>query len=206
MEEEIWKDISDYEGSYAISSFGRVKSYRTDPSGKIMARGTRDPDNYPTVMLYSGKRESGRQYNTHILVAQHFLPEPSEELKKVCALNGCGKPMVNHKDGNKWNNHKDNLEWCTYAHNNKNTVNRGKGVDNKGENSALAVLKESDIHDIMIMRSEGMTERQIATAKNVKRSTIASIMQGFSWSHITGIKKKVQKPRVDVVTERIAES
>ena len=30
MEKEIWKDITNYEGLYQISNFGRIKSLRAD--------------------------------------------------------------------------------------------------------------------------------------------------------------------------------
>jgi len=41
----------------------------------------------------------------HRIIAETFIPNPD------------GKPIVNHKDGNKLNNSIDNLEWSTYSEN-----------------------------------------------------------------------------------------
>lgn len=41
----------------------------------------------------------------HRMVAEYFIPNPDN------------KPMVNHKDLNRYNNHYLNLEWCTNSEN-----------------------------------------------------------------------------------------
>lgn len=35
------------------------------------------------------------------------------------------KPLVNHKDGIKWNNYKDNVEWSTPSENNQHALKTG---------------------------------------------------------------------------------
>lgn len=106
--EEIYVDIPNYEGHYQVSNYGNVKSlyfknkYGVIPNKEkilvpLIVRG------YKRVML----SENGTkiQYSIHRLVAQAFIPNPSN------------KPCVNHKNGNKEDNRVENLEWCTYSEN-----------------------------------------------------------------------------------------
>ena len=103
--EEIWKDISGYEGLYQISNLGNVKSLNYSRTGKerILKPGT-DKDGYLLVTLY--KNRNKRPFKIHRLVAKAFIPNPDN------------KSDVNHKDENKTNNCVDNLEWMTRMENN----------------------------------------------------------------------------------------
>lgn len=93
------KDIIGYEGLYAVTSCGKVYSYRS----KKFLKPHKDKGGYLYVGLYKGgERES---YKIHRLVAEAYLPNP-EEL-----------PQVNHKDENKENNALPNLEWCDQSYN-----------------------------------------------------------------------------------------
>lgn len=108
---EIWKDIKDYEGLYQVSNFGRVKSvgrwvtstsklgkqYKKYRRGIILRHGYKSE--YSFVVL--SKNGEKIQPLVHILVAQHFIPNPEN------------KPIVHHIDHNKNNNHVDNLMWVT---------------------------------------------------------------------------------------------
>ena len=58
-----------------------------------------------TVALYSGNRDSRKQFAIHRLVAQAFVSNPN------------GYEIINHIDENKLNNRSDNLEWCNYKYN-----------------------------------------------------------------------------------------
>ena len=116
MEEEIWKDIEGYEGSYQVSNLGRVRSLDRiihylscygKPSqrlaeGKLIRPGI-SHDNYMSVALtFNGVSKS---FSVHRLVASAFIPNPNN------------LPQVNHKDENPANNRADNLEWCTAKYN-----------------------------------------------------------------------------------------
>ena len=103
------KDIKDYEGLYAITSCGKVWSYR---SKKFL-----QPYNnrgYLRLELY-GKDGSRKKYSIHRLVAEAYIPSPEE------------KPQVNHLDENKQNNCVNNLEWAT-AEENTNHGTRNQRV------------------------------------------------------------------------------
>lgn len=98
LNNEVWKDVPEYEGLYKVSSLGRIKNKKDlIMSPELYHRG------YYRVQLYSkGKRKHAR---INRLVAQAFIPNPNNY------------PMVNHKDENKLNNRVGNLEWCTAKYN-----------------------------------------------------------------------------------------
>lgn len=104
MKREIWKDISDYEGKYQISSFGRIKSlnYRGTGTEKIMTPGVTQ-GGYLKIKLR--KNGSLKWFSVHRLVASIFITNPNN------------LPDVNHKDHNRQNNNADNLEWMTTKEN-----------------------------------------------------------------------------------------
>lgn len=93
---EEWKWIEGYEGRYAISNKGRLKSYLSDKDGKILSQ-TNQFGWYFTVNL---KDENGKMSTKriHVLVAEHFIGEIPKGYH------------VHHKDGNKQNNVVTNLE------------------------------------------------------------------------------------------------
>lgn len=107
MEEEIWKDIPDYEGLYQVSNLGRVKriiftnnKYNFEKETILKGWITRG---YRYVSLCNNG--FSKKYRVHRLVAEAFIPNPDN------------LPMINHKDENKQNNNAKNLEWCTQKEN-----------------------------------------------------------------------------------------
>ena len=98
--EEIWKDISGYEGLYQISNLGRVKSFPRN--GTIKSERILNLFHTKDGYLFVCLRNKGRSYpKIHRLVAEAFLDNPYN------------KETVNHIDGNKENNNVNNLEWAT---------------------------------------------------------------------------------------------
>lgn len=111
MENELIKDIKGYEDLYAITTFGRVWSYKNQ---KFLRPGL-DKDGYQLVNLCVNYKK--RTFKVHRLVAEAFIPNPD------------GKPQVNHKDEVKTNNSVSNLEWATI----KENVNHGTGIQRSAE-------------------------------------------------------------------------
>lgn len=107
LEQEIWKDIKNYEGLYKISNLGRVKSLpkyagRSYRKEKIL-KTYLDKNGYVKVILCKNNRT--RFLSIHRLLAEAFIPNPNNY------------PQINHKDENKQNNSLNNLEWCTCKYN-----------------------------------------------------------------------------------------
>ena len=98
MTEEIWKDITGYEGLYKVSNLGRVKSLRNN----IILK----PGNSSGYLRVNLCKNGKRKYATvHRLVAEAFIENEND------------LPQVNHIDEVKTNNKVSNLEWCTAKYN-----------------------------------------------------------------------------------------
>lgn len=127
MEEEIWKDIPNYEGLYQASNLGRIKSVKR------------------YVNTYNGKAKCLKLINENILKPNHTL---NGYLKVSLSKNGKAKTFlvhllvartfigysilqIDHIDGNKQNNNISNLEYVTQKENtnrawNKKLISRKK--------------------------------------------------------------------------------
>lgn len=124
--DEIWKDILNYEGFYQVSNYGRVKSLNRVVEGRWgkavisekILKSRKSKKGYLYVALYlNGKCKN---IKIHRLVAMTFIP------------NTLNLPQVNHKDENKENNKVDNLEWCDNKYNcnyGSHTINYMKAVN-----------------------------------------------------------------------------
>ena len=116
--QEIFKDISGYEGLYQISNTGIVKSLpKSDGNGnrernlkyEIIKR---NHTSYQRVTL--SKNGIVKRFQVHRLVAEAFIDNPEQ------------KPFINHIDSNGLNNHISNLEWCTASENMKHSADKGR--------------------------------------------------------------------------------
>ena len=115
MNNEIWKDVKNYEGLYQISNLGRVKSLIS--KNKIL-KPSKNKRGYMIVAL--SKNKIIKRYGVHQIVANNFIK------------NEYNKMQVNHIDGNKQNNCVENLEWCNcqenMLHAYKNKLTNGKRI------------------------------------------------------------------------------
>ncbi len=110
---EKWKDVKGFEGAYQISSWGGLKSFKSDPCGRMLQTNNANGDYLSYVLIYGGKTKSTR---IHRLVAEAFIPNP---------LN---LPEVNHKDCDKQNNRVENLEWITRSGNVRHAIKNNPGM------------------------------------------------------------------------------
>lgn len=189
---EQWRDVVGYEGLYAVSNNGRVKSvdnYHTfisklgKPSkrfkrGKFLGRTFSHDYNRVTLC----KLAVSKIMSVHRLVAIAFIPNPNEY------------PDVNHIDGNKRNNNVSNLEWCTKSQNtihsysvlkrtaSPNSLNKG------GEHPASVPILQFDLNGsfikewaavIEIQRELGVNSTNVIACCRGKQKTCG----GFIWKH-----------------------
>lgn len=122
---EVWIDISGYEGLYQVSNHGRIKSLNYHRTGKpkIMTphKGTRG---YLQIGLW--KDSKCRRLYVHRLVAHAFCKNDDSATKT----------QINHKDENRLNNSASNLEWCTPKYN----INYGKHNDKVSASNSKPVI------------------------------------------------------------------
>lgn len=103
--QEIWKDISGYEGLYQVSNLGRVRSFHRDRV-LVMRLNRRKRDGYAVVTLRKGGVMT--THKIHQLVCFAFLGD--------CPTGH----EPDHKNGIRHDNRLDNLRYVTRAFNCRN--------------------------------------------------------------------------------------
>ena len=180
MEEEIWKDIPNYENTYQVSSFGRIKRLQGFTSRLHKGKIVNQPINekilamrgtvYPQVSLCKNG-ECKTHYNHH-LVAECFLEDKPKDIPVV---------QICHNDGNRFNPHYKNLRYDSPTGNAKDRHTHGTHAI--GESNPVSKYSEELIanvkHDLLTMR-----QFKVAEEWDMPKSTIRSIKQGKIWSHV----------------------
>lgn len=114
---EEWRDVPGFEGSYKISSHGRVLSlertiqHRTFPE-QVMKMYWHTNNYWVVYLRYPSRLK--KKYFVHQLVARVYLPNPDK------------LPVVNHKDRDRTNCHVLNLEWVTFKENTQHWMKHDK--------------------------------------------------------------------------------
>lgn len=126
--DEVWKDITGYEGRYAVSNLGRVKTIPHRVSNHTGTKLLKERILKPNVLAkgylqlsLSDKDYKRRMFQVHRLVAMMFVPNPNNY------------PQVNHIDCNKQNNRVDNLEWCNNSMNQLHAYRMGLNKSHHNE-------------------------------------------------------------------------
>lgn len=174
MIEEIWKDVTGYEGIYKISNHGRIKSINGILKQSI-CKGY-----YKVNLCKDGNIKEGK---IHRLVCLAFIPNPGN------------KPQVNHKNGVKTDNNVENLEWSTAKENVihawKNNLCRApspwKGVKGKYNHFSKPII-QMDKYGHFINEYDSATIASIETG--IARQHISKCCSGtrksagnFIWKH-----------------------
>ena len=125
-EDEIWKDIKDFEGRYQVSNMGNIRSLKRKVKHNTSKTGFIEVDGkvlkpYTTKKWYLhvdlGKSDGTKKYGrVHRIVMETFVP------------NIDNLPQVNHLNGLKDDNRLENLEWCDNSENQLHAYANGLNV------------------------------------------------------------------------------
>lgn len=151
---------------YQVSNLGKIKSLdriikRKDGVSQFKKGKIKTPkitsDGYYAITL--SKNGNSKTMGIHIIVAQHFVPNPEN------------KKEVNHIDFNRKNNYANNLEWCTHQENIQHSSNNGrykqrdfngKNNPNYGNHSLSEFYKSNpDIAKEKLSRPAGQNGRSV---------------------------------------------
>lgn len=141
---EKWKIIEQHP-DYKISTYGRVMQ----PNGRIS-----DFIHEKRTTVYAQMQIRDKSYHRHILVAQAFIPNPE------------GKPVVNHKDGNKLNIHVSNLESATHAENTQHAYDSGL---NSAATPVILICKKTQKRKKVCSMAEAAKIMRIPSTKLMKK-------------------------------------
>lgn len=172
---EQWKRIqsSDWpqEIHIEISNFGRIKSFKSNPKGKII-RGSSIQAYRSLNMRYQGS--SINRY-VHKMVAELFIPRTNLDTK-----------FVIHLDFNKENNQVENLAWVTRdaltAHNLHNPAILSKKIPVRTKNYKLSIAQVLLIKQML--RTGKNRIKMIAKQFGITSTQVNRIKNGSNWKQV----------------------
>lgn len=159
--QEEWEPIEGFP-NHAVSNLGRV---RNNNSGIILKTQLKVKDGRASPnseYLFVELNKGGKRFRkiVHRLVAAAFIPKIA------------GKPLVNHKDANKWNNRADNLEWVNHKENAEHAVFMGLNRMCMGE---PPVTKDQIP---LIKEAYRLGVEKICTKFNISKQILVRIVSG----------------------------
>lgn len=155
------KDIKGYEGEYAITSCGRVWSYKS----KKFLKPTIRKNGYAQVCL--SKNSIQKNLLVHRLVAEAYLSNANNFTE------------VNHKDEIKSHNWVGNLEWCTHQENINYGTRTSRAV--RKQMKKVICVETGEIFDGVndAARKTGLSAGHISQVCNKKRNTTGGLHWKF---------------------------
>jgi hypothetical protein len=168
--DEQWLPVSGFADRYLISSHGKVVSLSYSRSGQQRLLRVLNPQRYPSVSLHLDNVVT--QVGLNRLVAQHFLPPPTEA-------------RFTHlipKDGNHLNLGAENLRWVDQQESKEVAVR--ERFHRYGVENAQSKLTPELVREIRMLATQGYSNQQLALQFRVSRPTISLIVRGLSWRNV----------------------
>lgn len=175
---EVWKDIDfgdlEEKPRYAVSNYGRLKSFQTDPENGALLKGS-VIQGYRALNIRLKNKKTWSKY-VHKLVAEHFLPRTQPE-----------QAFVIHLDYNKQNNYVGNLRWASKeeveAHQRLNPVERKKPDPKTTKSYKLTEAKVKMIKRLLLRDKNRL--KMIAKQFGITHTQLNRIRSGENWGYVT---------------------
>jgi len=179
---EVWRPLTfsgwrQLRNRYAVSSSGRIASYKQDilEDGKVLSGSL--TTGYRTLNLHRPNNK-GTLY-IHREMARLFLPKPSPKHKYVI-----------HRNHNKLDNNIKNLRWTTleqmigHQQGSPAKIAYKEKQANKTEGLKLAASQVKKIKTILSSKKRNITIKQLAKNYGVSEMTMYRIKSGENWGRI----------------------
>lgn len=197
---ENWKDVPGYEGLYAVSDVGRVKSIERFAQtkggasrrigGKMLAIHSNGAGYRHVRLCKNGVLTT---LLLHRLILEAFVGPRPDGME------------ARHRDGIRSNNTLRNLVWGTKKENADDRVKHGTSP--VGAKNPKSKIDECDALEIYRRAHAGEAFESIASHYGVSEITVSHIKCGRTWSHVTGEVFKPSRVTVDdVLIEKIAKA
>ncbi|MEO7923450.1 MAG: HNH endonuclease [Chitinophagaceae bacterium] len=179
---EIWKSLTfsgwrQLRNCYAVSSFGRIASYKKNvlKDGKLLSGSL--TTGYRTLNLHRPNNK-GTLY-IHREMARIFIKKPAPGYKYVI-----------HRNHNKLDNNIKNLRWATleqmidHQQDSPAKIAYKEKQANRTEGLKLSASQVKRIKGILNSKSRNITIKKLAENYSVSEMTMYRIKSGENWSRI----------------------
>lgn len=167
MGNEIWKDVTYFEGAFKISNLGNVIGNNGRTIKPFVTK-----EGYLRVLLR--KNNKSKHFLIHRLVCIEFIPNPEN------------KKTVNHINGIKNDNRLENLEWATNSENLKHAYDTG--LHSQKCLHFMSKVLQLDMNGNYIKTFNSMTDASLETgAMNANISNVCRGLRksagGYKWKY-----------------------
>ncbi len=159
---------------YEVSNYGRLRSFQGKSEGAIIQGSV--IQGYRSLNVRIAGTKKVVNYYVHKLVAEHFVPQPSELHKYVV-----------HLDFEKQNNRTENIKWVTReelrAHNSQNPAVINRRIPVRTKNYKLTASQVRVIKRMLQNKNNRL--KMIAKQFGITHTQLNRIRAGENWKNVS---------------------